>query len=383
MRVGRLAAPKMKSEAVVLTKEHGDIANRERSDQPFADGLEHMVQVGFRAQLAGELDQRPPVIVTIFVEDVAIELLLDPVPDRLKYERRNQDERDIALILVSTFVFQPIRNWIQEQFDRYIFYKDRYDYRRTLVEFARELSSETDLDHMLESVGDRLIRTLSIRFVAVFLREEERFRLHLWSGKPAHPNPDYLDLSFLGVEPETPYVFFERTRLPIDVISREMPASVRHTIADLDLTYYIPCMARGRTIAYLAVSRTEKGDFLSSDDLELLVTLSGYVAIAIENSRLYSSLQQKVEEYERLKEFSENIVESINVGIMAVDLHDRVESWNSRSKKLTGIPRHIALGRSLRQLFPIEMADRFDEVKGQTGIHNIYKVAYRPLLLGR
>ena len=67
-----------------------------------------------------------------------------------------------------------------------------------------------------------------------------------------------------------------------------MAASVRHTIADLDLTYYIPCIARGRTIAYLGISRTEKGDFLSSDDLELLVTLSGYVAIAIENSRLYS-----------------------------------------------------------------------------------------------
>jgi two-component system, NtrC family, sensor kinase len=286
----------------------------------------------------------------------------------------------MAMILVSTFVFQPIRNWLQEQLDRYVFYKDRYDYRRTLVEFARELSSETDLNHLLEAVGERLIRTLSIRFVAVFLREDERFRLHLWSGKPAHPNPDYLDLSFLSAEPDTPYYFFERTRLPIDVISREMPASVRHTIADLDLTYYIPCVARGRTIAYLGVSRTDKGDFLSSDDLELLVTLSGYVAIAIENSRLYRSLQQKVEEYERLKEFSENIVESINVGIMAVDLHDRVESWNSQIEKLTGIPRHIALGRSLRQLFPNDLADRFDEVKGETGIHNIYKVAYRPSL---
>jgi len=160
-----------------------------------------------------------------------------------------------------------------------------------------------------------------------------------------------------------------------------MPASVRHTIADLDLTYYVPFTARGRTIAYLGISRTQKGDFLSSDDLELLVTLSGYVAIAIENSRLYSSLQQKVEEYERLKEFSENIVESINVGIMAVDLHDRVESWNSQIEKLTGIPRHIALGRSLRQLFPPDMADRFDEVRGQTGIHNIYKVAYKPVAL--
>src|SRR4030095_3119704 len=119
-----------------------------------------------------------------------------------------------------------------------------------------------------------------------------------------------------------------------------------------------------------------------SDDLELLVTLSGYVAIAVDNSRLYSSLQQKVEEYERLKEFSENIVESINVGIMAVDLHDRVESWNSQIEKLTGIPRHIALGRSLRQLFPDEIADGFDEVKGQTGIHNIYKVNYKPLTTG-
>ena len=286
----------------------------------------------------------------------------------------------VTLILVSTFVFQPIRNWIQEQLDRYFFYKDRYDYRRTLVEFARELSSETDLDHMLESVGDRLIRTLSIRFVAFFLREEDHFHLHLWSGKPAHPNPDYLDLSFLQAEPDAPYLFFERTRLPIDVISREMPASVRHSIADLDLTYYIPCVARGRTIAYLGISRTDKGDFLSSDDLELLVTLSGYVAIAIENIRLYRSLQQKADEYERLKEFSENIVESINVGIMAVDLHDRVESWNSQIEKLTGIPRHIALGRSLRQLFPDELADRFDEVKGQTGVHNVYKAAYRPVL---
>jgi two-component system, NtrC family, sensor kinase len=286
----------------------------------------------------------------------------------------------VVLILVSTFVFQPIRNWIQEQFDRYVFYKDRYDYRRTLVEFARELSSETDLDHMLESVGDRLIRTLSIRHVAVFLRGEDRFRLRMWSGDSVQPHTDYLDLSFLPAEPRVPYIFFERPRLPMDVISREMPVTVRHTIADLDLTYYIPCTARGRTIAYLGISRTDKGDFLSSDDLELLVTLSGYVAIAIENSRLYNSLQQKVEEYEKLKEFSENIVESINVGIMAVDLHDRVESWNSQTEKLTGIPRHAALGRSLRELFPEELTDRFHEVKGQTGIHHIDKVPYRPVL---
>ena len=85
----------------------------------------------------------------------------------------------VAMILIAAFVFQPIRNWIQEQLDRYYFYKDRYDYRRTLIEFARELGSPTDLGEMLESVADRLIRTLGIRHVAVFVWDEAEAKFHL------------------------------------------------------------------------------------------------------------------------------------------------------------------------------------------------------------
>jgi hypothetical protein len=110
----------------------------------------------------------------------------------------------------------------------------------------------------------------------------------------------------------------------------------------------------------------------------LLVTLAGYVAIAIENASLYRSLQRKVEEYERLKEFSENIVESINVGILAADLDDRVESWNTQIERLSGIPRDRAVGRTLSELFPMELAGEFDRVRGETGIHHIYKFALRP-----
>ena len=46
----------------------------------------------------------------------------------------------VIVMLIATFLFQPIRNWIQERLDRY-FYRDRYNYRRTLIEFARELNS--------------------------------------------------------------------------------------------------------------------------------------------------------------------------------------------------------------------------------------------------
>lgn len=289
----------------------------------------------------------------------------------------------VVLLMIATFVFQPIRAWIQELLDRHVFYKDQFDYRRTLIEFARELGSETDLDEMLRSMADRLARTLSIQHVALFLADEQESGFHLeFSTRRLKRGPEALDLSFLSSRPDKAYLFFERTRHVLDVVSHNWPAPVRRAIADLDLTYYIPCSVRGRTIAYLGVSRTDKDDFLSSDDIELLITLAGYVGIAVENSRLYRSLERKVEEYERLKEFSENIVESINVGILAADLEDRVESWNTQIERLTGIAREHAVGRTLAELFPGDLNQKFDEVRGDTGVHNIYKFVLKPSVDG-
>src|SRR6202012_490681 len=97
----------------------------------------------------------------------------------------------VGLILFATFIFQPIRDWLQEQLDRYFFYKDRYDYRRTLIEFGRELSSETNLEAMLQAVADRLVHTLSIQHVAFFLagEHENTFELHTALGHRKHGAP--------------------------------------------------------------------------------------------------------------------------------------------------------------------------------------------------
>jgi hypothetical protein len=288
----------------------------------------------------------------------------------------------LLMVLIAAFVFQPIRDWIQEQLDRNYFYKDRYDYRRTLIEFARELGATTDMDAMLETVADRLIRTLGVRHVAVFVLDEAegKFQLQLASnrnGRQTENIPYGLDLSYLTVRPSGPYLFFERTRTLLDVVSHEWPTGVRRSIAELELTYYLPCAARGRTIAYLGVSRTESGDFLSSEDVELLVTLSGYVGIAVENANLFRSLASKADEYERLKEYSENIVESINVGILAVDLEDRVESWNSQIEKMTGVPRQDALGRALREVLPVSLCDQLESGRSASSVQNIYRFKLR------
>jgi two-component system, NtrC family, sensor kinase len=286
----------------------------------------------------------------------------------------------VMIMLLTAFLFQPLRNWMQERIDKY-FFQERYDYRRTLIEFARELNAEVDLDKMLGSAADRLMRTLSIRQIAFFLETGDGYHLTKlvgssgrWAGEAASFDGVSLDLSFLNWVRPTPYIFFERTRYRLDALAQTWAPTVRQTIADLDLTYYIPCGVRGRTIAFIGVSRTEAGDFLSSDDLELLVTLSGYVGIAVENANLYQSLQRKVDDYERLKEFSENIVESINVGILAADLDDSVESWNTRMEELTGVLREQAVGQRLSNLLPTVLMDHLNRVRGDMSIHHLDKI---------
>src|SRR5262249_22470528 len=147
-----------------------------------------------------------------------------------------------------------------------------------------------------------------------------------------------LDLSFL--EPSRPEfargaLFFESPR-----IAPDLPHSVRRTLEQLDLNYYVTCRIRERTVAVLGLGKTVDGDYLSSDDVELVHTIAGYIAVALDNAQLYNSLEQKALEIARLKDFSENIVESLNVGVLAVDLGGIVESWKTRMEQLFGGPRH-------------------------------------------
>jgi two-component system, NtrC family, sensor kinase len=274
----------------------------------------------------------------------------------------------ILAVVVTALLFDPVRKWIQDRIDQF-FYRTRYDYRRTLLEFGRELSSETNLNTLLSSLIDRLSRTLAVDRMAIFLAGEE-------TGKfvPAKSFgmsvPGNIDLGFLSAPRPEPagHLFFENTHQ----VPRETPEA-QYAIARLDLNYYIPCHAQQKTVAVLGLGKTTKGDFLSSEDMELLETLGGYLGVAIQNGQLYSSLQQKVAEYERLKDFNENIVESINVGVMALDMEDRIESWNAQMEVMYAVPRWQTLTQPLNAIFPPEFVEEFARMRQDAGIRNLYK----------
>src|SRR5258707_9565879 len=135
-------------------------------------------------------------------------------------------------IVIPAFLSQLSRRGIQARLDLF-FYRDRLDYRRTLIEFGRTLTNEVRFDPMLGSLMDRLSQTLLVDRLAIFMQDPIqplRMRLARSMGVPLSQP---MDLSFL--EPARPEfargaLFFESPRA-----ARDVSDSVRQTLEQLDL----------------------------------------------------------------------------------------------------------------------------------------------------
>ena len=275
----------------------------------------------------------------------------------------------VASVIATALLFQPLRRGIQTFIDRRR-YRERFDYRQTLAEFALELGAENDPERMLSAVQDRLVRALGVERLAIFVhRDDDQFELARAAGVDAQLGAA---ASFLqrpsALESSTRYLFFANPAW-----NNERDETARNEIGQLGLSYYVPCRVRGRTIAWIGLGRTVEGEYLTTEDLSLVRAVSGNFAIALENARLYRSLEQKAGEYQRLKDYNENIVESLHVGILAVDLDDRVESWNTQLELVFGISRSDAVGRKLSELLPSTLIEQFDSVRKESGVHTIYR----------
>src|ERR1035437_1790600 len=298
----------------------------------------------------------------------------------------------IIAIMVVGLSFDPLKRMIQGRVDR-VFDQKSFDYRETLIDFGCSLNSQTDLRALVDSIVERLPQTLLVTRVAVFLAAEDsnsgeadvtpnsehHFELTASHGLTNLQSADlreldvrFLDFDRLGADN---HIFLEN---PQQVL--RLPNAQQRSAGLLDLNYYLPCRVANRvgggtrTVAIIGLGRTDDGDFLSSEDIEVLGSLAGYIGIAIQNAQLYRRLEQKITEFERLKEFHENIVESIHIGIFAVDLNDQIESWNAQMEVMYAKSRGEALRQPLASIFPPEFMARFDNVREEQGPHTFYKV---------
>ncbi len=259
----------------------------------------------------------------------------------------------IALLsaLVVVLLFTPIKSRIQVSIDR-LFYRERYDYRQALMAFSRDLNSDLDLDRLSSRLVERIRDTFEVEKVALLVPSESgELRIHAGEGLTEE------ERELLITEASPLYARLAEGEV---VYNAEFDWSFRHLTRQEDsgtlgvggLQYAFPCRAHGKVVGVMLLGRRWDQNALSSEDMELLGMLSGQATTALENARLYHSLGQKASDFEALKQQSENTIESLEAGILVLDLEGRVVRWNRALEELYGLPRDQALGRGFPELFP-------------------------------
>jgi PAS domain S-box-containing protein len=250
--------------------------------------------------------------------------------------------------LVAVILAPPVKDFVQNMLDR-AFYRDRYDYRRALVGFARDLNSDLDLHRLAERLVSRVVETLLVDRMALMVDDE--FAPHFGSIRSsgfgdAHP-PALPQRSGIGARLVTGHVVALDDPIAVGRFAVEEIEFWR----DSGLYYFVPCVAKEGTIAVLALGRKNTGEPLNSEDMGLLSAVAGQIATALENARLYRQLHLKALELDRMRAFNENILESLDDGLLVLDLDDRIVRWNTALEQLYGVTREEAAGRTFDEVF--------------------------------
>jgi PAS domain S-box-containing protein len=294
---------------------------------------------------------------------------------------QTEDEHRWLIAFLATVIVlllaKPVKEAIQSAIDR-AFYRDRYDYRRALVAFARDLNGDLDLNRLSERLVSRLKETFVVDRMALLSAgdsgEFETLRLVGFDVPP----PRLSATSGIGGRVATGHA----VRLDDPLAVGRFPAEEVEIWRDAGIYYLVPCVSNETVNAVLALGRRETGEPLTSEDMNLLTAVAGQAATALENGRLYRQLHVKASELDRLRAFNENILESLDDGLLVVGLDDRVIRWNQALESLYGITRADALGQALDRLFDAPFieairAARTESPEG-TSLYRVPLVARRP-----
>jgi PAS domain S-box-containing protein len=282
--------------------------------------------------------------------------------------------------LIVALVAPWLRHAVQAALDR-LYYRDRYDYRRALVSFARELNSDLDLGRLSRRLVERVQETLGVDRMALYLGTDAGpagpFRAVASVGFGRGTPPDLVPDSALGGRLVAGQVVAIDDPVPARRLSGDEAADWR----EAGLYSFVPCVSNETTIALLAAGRRPRGEPLNSEDMTLLAAVAAQAATALENARLYNQLSAKADEIERLRQFSDSVIESLTDGVLVVDLDDRILRWNRRMETLGAIDRGRALGRPLGAVFNRPFVETLHAARRESPAGaTLYRV---PLEIGR
>ncbi|MCX8159931.1 MAG: ATP-binding protein [Candidatus Saccharicenans sp.] len=251
----------------------------------------------------------------------------------------------LAIILGAT-LFTPLSELVQTLVDRVI-YKRSYEYRRTLLMISNVLNRERDLSRLSNFLVDTISKALSLKHCDLFLARENN-PTEFYLLRSSEPDLPINSLSISLPEME----LLQKAEFVSLVQPGENPpgSGLFVPLLEKGRVHILPLRLENKVMGFLAMSHKLDESYLSGEDRELLRTISTSVALALENAYLYNQEIIRSQELQRLKDYSDNIIESLTVGVAVIDQTGRVIGWNRVLERQFGLARDQALNRHLSEV---------------------------------
>lgn len=323
-------------------------------------------------------------LISSYVVIAILYLIVSSQTEIFSENRLNALVLGIMAIILGATLFSPLKKLFQALIDR-AFYKRSYKYRKTLLSISQELSRERNLQKLSQSLLDLIANALSLKSIALLLPSnsrkncfsvfKSRGNLSLTSSKITFDDDFIQDL-----DKKESLTFYSSNKL-----------------SSMGFFHFMPLKVEDKLIGCLGMGKKLDNSFLTSEDWELLRTISSPVALALENAYLYNQANQRALELERLKDYSENIIESLTVGVAVLDQKGIIIGWNRILEKTFGKRKDEVIGRNLidvlgrknfQALFPSDTQQGFRllseiTLKIPAGGEKIFDIAKTPLLDNR
>ncbi|HEX9674561.1 MAG TPA: GAF domain-containing protein, partial [Anaerolineales bacterium] len=146
----------------------------------------------------------------------------------------------------------------------------------------------------------------------------------------------------------------------------------------------VPLKVKGQLTGVIYSDNKAKAALFSPRERELLTSFAHQAAVAIENARLFASVQATLAEVTDLKNLMEDVFASIASGVITSDIQDKITLCNRAAERILAIPSSQLIGSSLADLLPKladDLPDKVLQVKQRD--LRVIDLEVRPVLDGR
>lgn len=250
----------------------------------------------------------------------------------------------IAAILMAGLLFKPLESTIQKFFEK-IFYRETFNFKRKLKELEHSISAQRDLSSLSQNFLEIINRGFQLHDSSLLIH----YKNNMFYSMPNRSRLNLTKTFRSTLESQEHLIFLSEqefaTKFPSD----------HAALPPKKFFQFLPLKIADRLIGIVAMGRKTNHTYLTVEDWELMSSISSPLALSVENAFLYSRLETQLEELNRLKEFNENIIENINLGIMVVSRLNQVQSWNYFMEDRFQIKRE----KALRKKAPLVLGQGF------------------------